>query len=139
MAKGLHRLSLERPIYECEDRIVELEGRTTSIDEQEELRHLRRDVVEMKKRIFRELSPWETVEVARHPDRPKTSDYLSLVFDEFVELHGDRSINTKCLSSATRREKLLPNVKRVTLGVHIQKAIESRWVKCDSPQSLAFL
>ena len=45
----------------------------------------------MKKRIFRELSPWETVEVARHPDRPKTSDYLSLVFDEFVELHGDRS------------------------------------------------
>ena len=91
MAKGLHRLSLERPIYECEDRIVELEGRTTSIDEQEELRRLRRDVVEMKKRIFRELSPWETVEVARHPDRPKTSDYLSLVFDEFVELHGDRS------------------------------------------------
>ncbi|MFM9058715.1 MAG: acetyl-CoA carboxylase carboxyltransferase subunit alpha, partial [Planctomycetaceae bacterium] len=36
------------------------------------------------------LDPWQTVEVSRHPDRPKTSDYLGLVFDEFVELHGDR-------------------------------------------------
>jgi len=37
------------------------------------------------------LDPWQTVEVARHPNRPKTSDYLSLVFDEFVELHGDKA------------------------------------------------
>ena len=43
------------------------------------------------KQIFGNLDPWQTVEVARHPNRPKTSDYLSLVFDEFVELHGDKA------------------------------------------------
>jgi acetyl-CoA carboxylase carboxyl transferase subunit alpha len=40
--------------------------------------------------VFSNLDPWQTVEVSRHPDRPKTSDYLGLVFDEFVELHGDK-------------------------------------------------
>ena len=45
----------------------------------------------MKKRIYSQLKPWETVEVARHPDRPMTTDYLELVFDEFVELHGDKT------------------------------------------------
>jgi len=42
------------------------------------------------KRIPVNLEPWQTVEVARHPDRPMTTDYLGLTFDEFVELHGDR-------------------------------------------------
>ena len=42
------------------------------------------------KEVYDRLSPWETVQVARHKDRPHTSDYLGLVFDEFVELHGDR-------------------------------------------------
>ena len=55
-----------------------------------EIRRLRRDVVDLKKRVFSQLKPWETVEVARHPDRPMTTDYLGLVFDEFVELHGDK-------------------------------------------------
>jgi acetyl-CoA carboxylase carboxyl transferase subunit alpha len=40
--------------------------------------------------LYDDLSPWETVQVARHQNRPYTRDYLSLVFDEFVELHGDR-------------------------------------------------
>ena len=44
-----------------------------------------------KKRIYGQLKPWETVEVARHPERPMTTDYLELVFDEFVELHGDKT------------------------------------------------
>ena len=44
----------------------------------------------ISKQIFGNLDPWQTVEVARHPNRPKTSDYLTL-FDEFVELHGDKA------------------------------------------------
>jgi acetyl-CoA carboxylase carboxyl transferase subunit alpha len=48
-------------------------------------------LVELTRRIFGNLTPWETVEVARHPDRPMTTDYLDLIFDEFVELHGDKS------------------------------------------------
>ena len=91
MAAGLHRLPLEKPIYELEDRIAELEAAPLGGQQQEELRRLRRELVEVQRRIFGNLDPWQTVEVSRHPDRPKTSDYLGLVFDEFVELHGDRS------------------------------------------------
>jgi len=91
MTRGLHRLPLEKPIYELEDRIAELEAAPLGGQQQEELRRLKREVVEVQKKIFGSLDPWQTVEVARHPDRPKTSDYLSLVFDEFVELHGDKA------------------------------------------------
>ncbi|MCE5268848.1 MAG: acetyl-CoA carboxylase carboxyltransferase subunit alpha, partial [Planctomycetaceae bacterium] len=55
-----------------------------------EIRQQRRELVETIKRIYGNLKPWETVEVARHPDRPMTTDYLELVFEEFVELHGDK-------------------------------------------------
>jgi len=91
MSRGLHRLPLEKPIYELEDRIAELEAAPLGGQQQEELRRLKREVVELQRKIFGGLDPWQTVEVARHPDRPKTSDYLSLVFDEFVELHGDKA------------------------------------------------
>jgi len=91
MSRGLHRLPLEKPIYELEDRIAELEAAPLGGQQQEELRRLKREVVELKRTIFGSLDPWQTVEVARHPDRPKTSDYLSLVFDEFVGLHGDKA------------------------------------------------
>ncbi|MFM7137753.1 MAG: acetyl-CoA carboxylase carboxyltransferase subunit alpha [Planctomycetota bacterium] len=91
MSRGLHRLDLEKPIYELEDRIAALEAAPLGGQQQEELRLLRRELVEVQRKIFGDLDPWQTVEVARHPDRPKTSDYLSLVFDEFVELHGDRA------------------------------------------------
>ena len=90
MSRGLHRLPLEKPIYELEDRIAALESAPLGGQQQEELRRLRREAVELQKQIFGSLDPWQTVEVARHPDRPKTSDYLGLVFDEFVELHGDK-------------------------------------------------
>ena len=91
MAAGLHRLPLEKPIYELEDRIAALETAPLGAKQQEELRRLKHELVDVQKRVFGNLDPWQTVEVSRHPDRPKTSDYLSLVFDEFVELHGDKS------------------------------------------------
>jgi len=91
MAAGLHRLPLEKPIYEIEDRIAALEAAPLGAHQQEELRRLKRELVEVQKQVFAGLDPWQTIEVSRHPDRPKTSDYLSLVFDEFVELHGDKA------------------------------------------------
>jgi acetyl-CoA carboxylase carboxyl transferase subunit alpha len=91
MSRGLHRLALEKPIYELEDRIAALEAAPLGAQQQDELKRLKREVVELTTRIFGSLDPWQTVEVARHPDRPKSSDYLSLVFDEFVELPGDRA------------------------------------------------
>ncbi|MBT3210495.1 MAG: acetyl-CoA carboxylase carboxyltransferase subunit alpha [Planctomycetaceae bacterium] len=91
MARGLHRLPLEKPIYELEDKIADLETAPLGKQSQDEVQQLRRECADLQKQIFGNLDPWQTVEVARHPNRPKTSDYLSLVFDEFVELHGDKA------------------------------------------------
>jgi acetyl-CoA carboxylase carboxyl transferase subunit alpha len=96
MADTNHRLSFERPIYELEARIAKLEAISPqglsplNSDARNEARRLRRELADLKKRLYSQLKPWETVEVARHPDRPMTTDYQELVFDEFVELHGDR-------------------------------------------------
>ncbi len=92
MAGSEHRLSFERPIYELEARLEKLETKTEPTPEvRNEILALRRELVDLKKRIYSNLKPWEIVEVARHPDRPMTTDYLELVFDEFVELHGDKT------------------------------------------------
>ena len=91
MASGEQRLSFEQPIYELEARIQKLESITERNPEaRNEIRRLRRELTAKKKEIFGNLKPWETVQVARHSERPMTTDYLELVFDEFVELHGDK-------------------------------------------------
>ncbi len=92
MADTPHYLPLERPIFELEVRIQQLDATASPTAEtRDEIRRLRRTLTELKKEIFSRLKPWETVEVARHPDRPMTTDYLELVFDQFVELHGDKT------------------------------------------------
>src|SRR5262245_53588772 len=91
MATVNHRLAFERPIYELEARLEKLESAADkNAAAHEDLRRLRRELADTKKRIYGNLAPWETVQVARHSDRPMTTDYLDLVFDEFVELHGDK-------------------------------------------------
>jgi len=90
-ANERHRLPFERPIEDLQARLAKLEGQADAHPEvRDEIRTLRRELTELTRRIYGNLKPWETVEVARHPDRPMTTDYLELVFDEFVELHGDK-------------------------------------------------
>jgi acetyl-CoA carboxylase carboxyl transferase subunit alpha len=89
-------LAFEEPIFALETKLAELQRPENQRPENqrpgqdEEIRKLRRELAETMKRVYDNLSPWETVQVARHKDRPHSSDYVSLVFDEFVELHGDR-------------------------------------------------
>ena len=91
MASSEHRLSFERPIHDLESRLAKLESVADRNPEvKDEIRRLRRELTDQKKKIYGRLKPWETVEVARHPNRPILSDYLGLLFDEFVELHGDK-------------------------------------------------
>lgn len=91
MAGPEYRLAFERPIYELEDRLEKLDTKIEQTPEiRDEIRRLRRERVDLIKQIYNNLKPWEQVEVARHPDRPMTADYLELIFDEFVELYGDR-------------------------------------------------
>jgi acetyl-CoA carboxylase carboxyl transferase subunit alpha len=84
-------LAFEQPIFELEtelQRLLQTQGDQPGSDE--EIRNVRRQLAEKMKEIYDALSPWQTVQVARHKDRPHSSDYMGLVFDEFVELHGDR-------------------------------------------------
>ncbi len=84
-------LSFERPIYELESKISEMNEKAASSPEMKEtLNRLRHELIELKKNVYANLSPWETVETSRHQDRPLAGDYINLCFDEFVELHGDR-------------------------------------------------
>ena len=91
MAAGTNQLEFEQPIYELEERIRELDAATDKTAAQhEQLRGLKRQLVETTKEIYQSLDAWDTVRVARVQERPKFTDYVDLVFDEFVELHGDK-------------------------------------------------
>src|SRR5262245_33887204 len=61
-------------------------------DTGDEIRRMRKELVALKKHTFNNLGAWETIQVARHPQRPQTVDYIDLILEEFVELHGDRAI-----------------------------------------------
>jgi acetyl-CoA carboxylase carboxyl transferase subunit alpha len=91
MASSNQRLAFERPLTELEAKIAELEARSANDPTlRDEVRRVKRELTELRKKVYSELAPWQTVQVARHPDRPMTTDYIDLVFDEFVELHGDK-------------------------------------------------
>jgi acetyl-CoA carboxylase carboxyl transferase subunit alpha len=86
------RLPFETEIYELEDLLARLEAGGGPASSSEEVRRIRRELVALKKKIYSSLSPWQTVLVARHLQRPQMMDYVELLCEEFVELHGDRAI-----------------------------------------------
>ncbi|HMP05747.1 MAG TPA: carboxyl transferase domain-containing protein, partial [Lacipirellulaceae bacterium] len=86
-----YQLSFEQPIHEIEAQIRDLESvAADSSDVRDQIGQLRRQLNETIRSIYKNLDPWETVRVARHPERPMFTDYVENVFDEFVELHGDK-------------------------------------------------
>lgn len=85
------QLPFEKRITELEDQLRKLEANRERTPEiRERIREMRKTLNETIRSIYKNLDAWETVRVARHPERPQMTDYLDLVFDEFVELHGDR-------------------------------------------------
>lgn len=83
-------LAFEKPIFDLEQELAALNNDGETSKESSKVRKLQNQIAEVTRDLYSDLSPWETVQVARHQNRPYTRDYLSLVFDEFVELHGDR-------------------------------------------------
>lgn len=85
-------LDFEKAISEVEGQIDRLQdlARERGLDVSAELRSLERKLHSLKREVFENLTPIERVQVARHPRRPYTLDYLKLIFTDFVELHGDR-------------------------------------------------
>ncbi len=84
-------LEFEKEVYQLEAQLAELEKQTNRTPEADEsIRRLRGELNESLRNLYAGLNPWQTVQVARHKNRPYTRDYLNLAFDEFVELHGDK-------------------------------------------------
>lgn len=87
-----HVLEFEKPLARLEQQIKELEGLQAAkgVDYTTELRQLRGNYTSLLRKTYDNLSAWETVQVARHPQRPLFKDYVEMICREFRELHGDR-------------------------------------------------
>lgn len=87
-----YSLPFEAPIVELENKLQELRAFSTAqnIDVSAELVELEKKITETKRAIFQNLTAWDKVQLARHPQRPYTLDYIEAICTDFVELHGDR-------------------------------------------------
>ena len=86
-----HFLDFERPLAEIIEKIEALQAASNEDPELlGQIEKLRKEEEKLKNKIFSKLSTWQKVQVARHPQRPHTSDYIKAVFSDFIELHGDR-------------------------------------------------
>ena len=86
-------MEFERPLVELEDKLAELRALDAAAlpELAAEIADLERQVERLRETLYAALSPWEKVQVARHPERPKTDEYVSTLFDDVVELRGDRA------------------------------------------------
>jgi acetyl-CoA carboxylase carboxyl transferase subunit alpha len=86
-------LDFEKPIVELERKIEELRTFTSSkkVDLSSEVKKLEEKLDKLKKDIYANLSSWQRVQIARHPQRPYTYDYIQMIMADFIELHGDRA------------------------------------------------
>ena len=84
-------LDFEQPIADIESKILELENSDLDQDQiRKEVIGLNESAVKLTEKIYSNLSPWQNVQVARHPERPHFIDYIERITDQFDELHGDR-------------------------------------------------
>lgn len=87
---GRNALEFERPILELEQKIDEMRKYADNLDIADEITKLEQKVDHLRESIFTNLTRWQRVQLARHPDRPYTLDYVQHMLTDFTELHGDR-------------------------------------------------
>jgi acetyl-CoA carboxylase carboxyl transferase subunit alpha len=89
-----NQLDFEKPIFELQSKLEELkrhpEAHSLGVSFEEEIQKIEAKIAETRKQIFSNLSAWQRVQLARHPNRPFTLDYFKSTFTDFNELHGDR-------------------------------------------------
>ncbi|RMG60806.1 MAG: acetyl-CoA carboxylase carboxyltransferase subunit alpha [Deltaproteobacteria bacterium] len=85
-------LEFERPIVELENRLEELRRRSEveEGDFSKEIEKLEKKIETIKREVYGNLNRWQITQLARHPDRPYTLDYVKMIFSDFIEIHGDR-------------------------------------------------
>jgi acetyl-CoA carboxylase carboxyl transferase subunit alpha len=86
------KLPFEAPIAELETKMIELKqfSEEQNIDVTGEIGNMEKKIAEMRDQIYQNLTAWQKVQVARHPDRPYTMDYIKTMTTDFIEIHGDR-------------------------------------------------
>lgn len=87
-------LDFEKPIADLEARLEETKtlAQSTGVDVSDAVEVLESSIDKLRRDIFDNLTRWQRVQLSRHPDRPYTLDYISLICDQFIELHGDRTV-----------------------------------------------
>ncbi|MCA9770894.1 MAG: acetyl-CoA carboxylase carboxyl transferase subunit alpha, partial [Myxococcales bacterium] len=84
----VEHFEFERSIVDLEEKILALEAMPSV--EAKTLADARRALAHLRKEVYGSLSPWQTVQIARHPGRPTTLDYIRMITTDFIEIHGDR-------------------------------------------------
>ncbi len=87
-----HVMDFERPLFELEEKIAELRRMDVSGNPElaAEIEELAAGIEQLRIETYASLEPWDRVQIARHPERPKTQHYVEALFDDVMELHGDR-------------------------------------------------
>jgi acetyl-CoA carboxylase carboxyl transferase subunit alpha len=83
-------LDFEQPLLDLENRIAALQAEDNVAKVREEITRLEERLARLRQRTYASLTAWQRTQLARHPKRPHTRDFIKLLFDDFVELHGDR-------------------------------------------------
>jgi acetyl-CoA carboxylase carboxyl transferase subunit alpha len=84
------QLAFEAPLVALQKEIEALTGYPENTRKEQEVARLQEKLEQMRREIYSQLTPWQKVQVARHPQRPYFSDYVALLFRDFIEIHGDR-------------------------------------------------
>lgn len=93
MDRPRYVLEFEKPIHELQEQLIRLRELSTeqNVDVGDEISAIERKIEHTRKEIQANLTPWQKVQLARHPDRPYALDYIRALFEDFQELHGDRA------------------------------------------------
>ncbi|MCC5801280.1 acetyl-CoA carboxylase carboxyl transferase subunit alpha [Rossellomorea vietnamensis] len=88
----VNEMEFEKPVYELKKKIAELKEFTqnSDVDLSKEIEKLEHRLTKLQNDIYENMKPWERVQVARHPERPTTLDYIKYLFTDFIEMYGDR-------------------------------------------------
>lgn len=83
-------LDFEKPVFELEQKLEEMKKSSDRLGIDREITRIESKVAQLKEELYKDLSRWQRVQLARHPDRPYTLDFINLMTTNFIELHGDR-------------------------------------------------
>ena len=83
-------LDFEKPVFELEQKLEEMKKSSDRLGIDKEINRIETKVAQLKEELYKDLSRWQRVQLARHPDRPYTLDHINLMTTNFIELHGDR-------------------------------------------------